>query len=95
MRTTLILDGNARTITTVATQDVEPILENNKRLRTEKQKRDWGRHIASIPNVISYRWMVEEWNRGNHSLRFGTPEWNALVWRKLQDPEWAYLRTDK
>jgi hypothetical protein len=76
-------------------QDVEPILERNKALRTEDQKSDWGRHVASIPNVIYVQWMNEEHARGNTSLRMFTPEFDLIVQKKLQDPEWAYLRVDK
>ncbi|MBN9601820.1 MAG: hypothetical protein J0G33_02695 [Afipia felis] len=77
-----------------STQDVEDILENNKRLRSMAQKSDWGRHVASIPNVIMTRWLNEEYERGNTSIRLFGPEMDALVERKLKDPEWAYLRTD-
>lgn len=76
-------------------QDVEPILEDNRHLRSMPQKSDWGRHVASVPNNIIYQWLVEEWTRGNHGLRLHSDEWKRLVKRKLQDPEWAYLRTDK
>jgi len=51
------------------TQDVEPILERNAALRGEPQKSDWGRHVATIPNVILVRWLNEEYARGNTQLR--------------------------
>jgi hypothetical protein len=76
-------------------QDVEPILEHNKLLRGEEQRSDWGRHVASIPNVIYVKWLDEEHRKGNTSLRLFTPEFDEIVQKKLQDPEWAYLRTDK
>jgi hypothetical protein len=76
-------------------QDVEPILERNKMLRGEEQRSDWGRHIASIPNVIYVKWLDEEHAKGNTSLRMFTVEFDEIVHKKLQDPEWAYLRTDK
>lgn len=75
-------------------QDVADILENNKRLRSEAQKSDWGRHVASIPNVIMTRWLNEEYARGNTTIRLFGKEMDELVERKLKDPEWAYLRTD-
>jgi hypothetical protein len=75
-------------------QDVEPILEQNAEMRKVAQKSDWGRHIASIPNVIMTRWLNEEWARGNISLQPFGEEMDRLVDRKLKDPEWAYLRTD-
>jgi hypothetical protein len=92
VRTRLILDGGD--VTALAEQDVEPILERNAALRGEAQKSDWGRHVASIPNVIMVRWMIEEHARGNTALRMFTPEFNALVQRKLADPAWKHLRTD-
>lgn len=76
-------------------QDVEPILEWNKESRRDEQKSDWGRHVARIPNVIYVQWMNEEHAKGNTSLRMFTPEFDAIVQKKLQDPEWAYLRVDK
>ncbi len=75
-------------------QDVGDILDNNARLRATPQKSDWGRHVASIPNIIITRWLNEEWARGNTTIRLFGPEMDALVERKLKDPEWAYLRTD-
>jgi len=97
MRTEVLLrDGR---IVASATQDVEPILDRNAALRGAAQpprrRGDWGRHVASIPNVILVRWLNEEHARGNTALRMFTAEFNALVQRKLADPDWAYLRTDK
>lgn len=77
-------------------QDVEPILEHNKLLRTMPQKSDWGRHIANIPNVIYEKWF-KEYNEGRSTpdLKIFGPEFAAFVDRKLKDPDWAYLRVDK
>jgi hypothetical protein len=85
---------DGRTIIRERVQDVEPILERNALLRTMEQKSDWGRHIASIPNVIMERWFNEEYERGNVSLRLYSKEMDEIVARKLKDPQWAYLRTD-
>ena len=95
MRTDVLLDRNDRKIIARSVQDVEDILERNKALRGESQKSDWGRHVATIPNVILVRWLNEEYAAGNVSLRMYTPEFNELVARKLADPDWAYLRVDK
>lgn len=89
----LIFDGQDLAIRHV--QDVEPILERNKFLRSQEQRSDWGRHIAEIPNVIYIRWLDEEHARGNTSLRMFTPAFDEVVAKKLKDPEWSYLRTDK
>lgn len=95
MRTDVLLDRTDKRIIASTWQDVEPILERNKALRGESQKSDWGRHVATIPNVILVRWLNEEYAAGNVSLRMYTPEFNELVARKLADPDWAYLRVDK
>jgi hypothetical protein len=94
MRTTVSLD-RAGTVIASATQDVEPILERNQRLRAEPQTSDWGRHVAIIPNVILLKWLNEAHARGNAALRMFTKEFDALVKRKLEDPDWKYLRTDR
>jgi len=45
--------------------------------------------------VILVRWLNEEYARGNASLRMFTAELDQLIARKLRDPDWAYLRTDR
>ncbi len=93
MRTEYYSEGRALTINRV--QDVEPILEDNKRLQAEPQSRRTPfRHIARIPNVILERWFNEELARGNVSLKWGGKEFDAIIKRKLQDPDWKFLRTD-
>lgn len=77
-------DGKAITVERV--QDVEPILERNKMLRTIVQRSDWGRHRYSIPNVVLEGWLSDEWKRGNLSLQWGSDEFFELVERKMQDP---------
>jgi hypothetical protein len=95
LRTELILDRGERKIVAVASQDVEPILAHNAALRGEAQRSEWGRHIATVPNVILVQWLNEEHARGNTGLRMFSPEFYALVARKLADPEWKHLRTDR
>lgn len=82
------------TLVVKQTQDVEDILERNKELAKTPQRSDWGRHVASIPNVIMMRWLNEEWANGNLGITLFSKEMDALVDRKLKDPEWAFLRTD-
>ena len=84
-----------KSTTFVRVQDVEPILEHNKELRALEQPSDWGRHVATIPNVIIEQWLHEEMNKGNAHIRLGTEEFDLLIARKLKNPDWAYLRTDK
>lgn len=93
MRTEYHKEGRALTINRV--QDVEPILEDNKRLQTEPQSRKVPfRHIARVPNIILEKWFNEELARGNAALKWGSKEFDALCAKKLRDPEWKYLRTD-
>lgn len=88
-------DSNGTTWTLERVQDVEDIIEENKKLKSVKQNLDWGRHIGTIPNVILEKWFNDEWQRGNTAIRWGSKEFDALIYRKLNDPEWYYLRTDK
>jgi hypothetical protein len=75
-------------------QDCEDIVERNKALQSIPQYSDWARHVASIPCVLLEKWLNEEYERGNVSLRMFSEEFNAVIARKLRDPDWAFLRTD-
>lgn len=88
-------DSNGQDLAIEHVQDVEPILDWNKEARRDEQKSDWGRHVARIPNVMLVKWLDEEYARGNAHLRPFTEEFDRIVQRKLDDPEYAYLRTDK
>lgn len=88
-------DAAERKFTFEIVQDVEPILERNKAIKGQQKDMDWGRHVATIPNVFLTRWLNEEYERGNISIKLFGPEMDALVDRKLKDPEWAFLRVDK
>ncbi len=89
------LNSNGQDIAMEHIQNVEPILEWNRQSRRDEQHSDWGRHVARIPNVIYVKWLNEAHARGNTSLRLFTPEFDLIVQKKLGDPEWAYLRTDR
>lgn len=89
--TRILADGQSVTVERV--QDVEPIIERNKILQTIPQQSDWGRHVASVPNVLLEKWLNEENARGN-PVEWGTEEFYSMVERKLQDPDYRYLRTD-
>ena len=45
--------------------------------------------------MIYVKWLNEEHAKGNTSVRMFSPEFDGIVQRKLDDPEWAYLRTDR
>lgn len=51
MRTDVLFDRGEKRIIAVTTQDVEPILERNRMLRGERQRSDFGRHVANIPKI--------------------------------------------
>lgn len=73
-------------------QDVEPILDDNKRARESdgySPSRDL-RRIASIPMVVIVQWMNES---GINLMALPKREFAAFVKRKLADPEWFHLRT--
>ncbi len=91
----VLLDSNGKDLAVEHVQDVEPILEWNKEARRDDQRSDWGRHIARIPNVLYVKWLDEEYAKGRTDLRLYSKEFDAIVHKKLQDPEWAYLRVDK
>lgn len=72
-------------------QDVEPILEGNKARQIEgPDRKSELRHIATIPNVIIEKWLLED---GVPFMRMNGPEFAKFVRRKLDDPDWKYLRT--
>lgn len=94
VETSLHVDESAETFTFRRSQDVEDIINLNKHLQGVSQQNDWGRHVARIPNIFLEQWLNEEYARGNASLRMYTPEFDKLVERKLQDPDWRFLRVD-
>jgi hypothetical protein len=99
MRTRLILDQAPKArdsrIIAVTEQDVEPILEHAKALANEpklpRRRGDFARHVATVPNVLLAGLLDEEHARGNTSLRLFSPEFNALVQRKLAS-DWKHFR---
>ena len=73
------------------TQDVEPYLDFNKELQSESEKfAPTFRQIASIPNVIIEKWINDE---GAPVLAMGKDEFSQFIRRKLEDPDWKYLKT--
>jgi hypothetical protein len=88
-------DPGDRLLTVCHWQDVEDIIECNKRLANEpKPKSDWGRHYATIPHNIRFKWWIEETNGNPDMPIFSMRFENEVVARKLEDPEWRALRVD-
>lgn len=72
-------------------QDVEPILEANKRLYNNPSHRQHGvkhefAHVAHIPMILVHKWLMEGIDVYKES------DW-PRVKRKLEDPDYKYLRT--
>ena len=78
----------------VTTQDCEPIVEHNKKLNREPQKSDWGRHVGSVPNNLINQWLLEYSAREGIFLPRFTPHFWRFCRRKLEDPNYKYLRVD-
>lgn len=93
--TKLHVDESAGSFTINRVQDVQDIIDRNKYLQTVEQKSDWGRHVATIPNIFLEKWLREEWDRGNVDLKLFSVEMDELCERKLKDPDWKFLRSDK
>ena len=90
--TRLHLDRGERTITAETVQDVEPILDLNKALQNAGRQSGDFRHIGTIPNVVLVKWLYEE---GANVWRMSAHEFGQFIRRKLNDPDWRHLRTDK
>ena len=72
-----------------STQDVEAILAHNRMLQvdTTKTRTKEMRHVASIPNIV-----IEQWIKEGINL-FKKEDWGRVK-KKLNDPDYKYLRTD-
>jgi hypothetical protein len=73
-------------------QDCEPILEANKALQKAGKQTGDFRHIGTVPCILIEKWMNEE---GVPVLEMNKHEFAKFIRRKLDDPDWRFLRTDK
>ena len=71
------------------TQDVEPYLEENKRLQGMEQN-GFFKKVAQIPNVVTMQWMTED---GIYWPSLPKDERGIYLRRKLNDPQYQYLKT--
>jgi len=77
-------DGTLRIL---RSQDVQPILEANKRAQnSELDRKSEMRRAGSIPYVIA-----EQWSR-ECGAAIGTQEFGKYAKKKLMDGDWAKLR---
>ncbi len=83
------IDNHDGTFTVASRQDVEPFLDRNKALANANdgynRSRDM-RRLASIPNIVLMQWLNEA---GSMEI-LRDPKFLA---RKLNDPDYLYLRT--
>ena len=71
-------------------QNCDPILDDNRRLQALPQKfAGTFRHVGTVPCVIIERWI----NEGVPVLGMSKDEFDRFIRKKLDDPDWAYLRT--
>jgi len=74
-------------ITIETVDDVEPVLDANKRSYNEGRKSTDFRRIATIPPVVQLLWMEK------YGVDLTNKDHLPAVKRLLNDPEWRYLRT--
>lgn len=77
------------------TQDVNPILERNKKLQNEGKHRTKDKALqlaASIPNIVVHQWMIED---GVNWLALPKHEKHKYLRRKLNDPQYRYLKVSE
>lgn len=71
-------------------QECDDVLWLNKEQRNSGEGRDTrglGTMVARIPNAIVAKWLTED------GIDIWGGECQAELARKLNDPDWAYLRT--
>jgi hypothetical protein len=91
IRTGIGYDEGDDNIVIRSEQDCQPTIELNKKLMNDGTggygpTREW-RRVASIPNIILEKWLKEE------GIRYWDSEDTHKLAAKLDDPEWAFLRT--
>lgn len=78
--------------TIIHTADAEPLLEENKAMQNDAAiskkgiKGGWWKY-ASIPVGLQVKWLIEE------GLDVYNPRHSDRLTKKLEDPEYRYLKT--
>lgn len=81
------VDGEGSKFHIEKVQDVGPILERNRERRLSRENdKGWLRHAAAIPMIVHLQWLNEGFDCQDPNDR---PE----LMRRLNSPEWRYLRT--
>lgn len=85
----LFYEENGDRLIVKSTQDVESILNHNRMLQNDKSltRTKEMRHVASIPNIVVEQWLKEGINI------FNKEHWQRAK-KRLNDPDYKYLRTD-
>lgn len=83
---------DGETIAIETKQDVSKALDVCRKIRNEFQGyKDEGdhhhHHVAHFPQVVIDHWREE------YGLDVFDPDHSEAVWKKLNDPDWRYLRT--
>lgn len=90
IREDLIFDDAENKVILHRYADVEPIIDQNKRMFTHNDgyspSREWKR-VARIPIAVQLEWIQKY---GVDPLKKGNEQ---LLKRLLNDPDWVYLRT--
>lgn len=89
IRSRVAVDRADGTVTFERVQDVAPILDDNRQLEQQAQRGDF-RHVGTVPNVLIEKWINEE---GAPVLAMSSDEFARFIRRKLDDPDYRYLRT--
>ena len=87
-------DGNLTDVQ--MTNDVEPVIEENKLKQTDGNK-GYGdsrelQHIASVPVGVLMQYCQEKGIPLQHAL--GGREQTDIILKMIKDPDYRYLRTD-
>lgn len=81
-------------------EDVEPVLEQNKRLQNDGTKgygktREW-QHTASIPPIMFMKFAMQRCGNSPEALKLinSREGFEEIVMKMIKDPDYRYLRTD-
>lgn len=89
MKTTVGLNGQ---FVTEYSQDLDPILEQNKKDNLVAQTGD-TRKIASLPETVIYQWGIEDFNdRLAYFNKWNEADVQLKLFKRLNSPEFRNLR---
>jgi len=73
--------------------ELQAIRDDNLRMQNGEKQVGNYRMTSQIPLIFIEKWLNEEWMRGNVGLKLCDEEFDKIIFRKLQDPDWKFLRT--